>query len=392
VRTSDPVEVGLTRVDAAFADALNALRVLTLAVAAVTFLLRRDTYDRPWAAVLILVAMAAWSVFLWLRGTRRPPVWLHIVDVAVTCAAIGATGLVDSHVQIVAGVPTVPTLWSSVAIADVAVWSGWSWGLLAAATVSVVTVAERGAFTQGNATSTVLAALLAATAGRLAELLRWTTRRALVAERAAAVAESDRSRLLERDRLARDVHDGVLQLLAIVERLDPPVVLPDDQRLGAAAAAQGERLRELFVRAPASVPSGVELDLIALLPTGPRVHQAVPAGPVIVPAPIAKAVSAIAQAAVDNTRLHVGLEATSWLALDVGPNTLHLVVRDDGPELTQQAFGVALENAVAAGRLGLSGMRARAAEVGGRLTLSCPPGSGVEVELDVPLDSSEATP
>jgi signal transduction histidine kinase len=387
VRTSDAVEVGLARVDAAFVGALNGLRVLTLGVAVVTYVLRRHEYDHPLAAALIIAGMTAWSAALWLRGVRRPAGWLLVLDVAVTCAAIGATHLVDAAAQITSGAPTVPTLWAGVAIADVAVWAGWGWALLAAAVVSAATVAERGALTQGNATSMVLAALLAVTIGRLAELLRWTTRRALVAERAAAIAENERTSLLERDRLARDVHDGVLQLLAVVERLDPPVVLPDAQRLGAAAAEQGQRLRDLFAQPIAATPAAGEVDLLGLLPTGPQVHRAVPAGPVLVPTPIAEAVAAVARAAVDNTRLHVGLDANSWLALDVGPDSLHLVMRDDGPVLLDEALRDALDRAARSGRLGVSGMRSRAAAIGGRLTVSCPAGAGVEVELEVPLSA-----
>jgi signal transduction histidine kinase len=391
VRTSDAVEVGLARVDAAFVAALNALRVLTLGVAVATFLLRRHEYDHPRSAALILVLMAAWSAALWLRGTRRPSRWLLLLDVAVTCAAIGATHLVDAPARIAAGAQTVPTLWAGVAIADVAVWSGWSWGLLAAASVSAATVAERGALTRENATSMVLAGLLAATVGRLAELLRWATRRALVAERAAAVAERDRATLLERDRLAREVHDGVLQLLAVVERLDPAVVLPDDQRLGAAAAEQGQRLREMFARPVTSAPADGEVDLVGLLPAGPRVHRAVPAGPVLLPTAVAEAIAAVARAAVDNTRLHVGLDASSWLALDVSPLGLHLVVRDDGPELPEQVLREALDRAAESGRLGVPGMRTRAASVGGRLAVTSPPGAGVEVELEVPLGPAYPT-
>jgi signal transduction histidine kinase len=131
------------------------------------------------------------------------------------------------------------------------------------------------------------------------------------------------------------------------------------------------------------------VDLVGLLPNGPRVHRAVPAGPVLLPPPIAEAVAAVAQAAIDNTRLHVGLDAHSWVALDVGPGGLHLVVRDDGPEVAGPALRAALDRAATSGRLGVSGMRARAASVGGRLTVSSPPGAGVEVELEVPLHSGE---
>ena len=387
--TSDPVEAGLVRVDAAFAAALNGLRVLTLAVAYGTYVLRRHDYEHPSVAVAVLLVMTAWSAYLWSRGSRRPPPWLLVLDVVVTCAAILLTLVAVSRAQIDLGAPTLPTLWAGVAIADVAVWAGWSWGLLAAVVVATTTVLERGALTRGTTNSIVLALLLAVTVGRLAELLRITTRRALIAERAAAVAESERAALLERERLARDVHDGVLQLLAVVARADPPVVLPDNRRLGPAAAEAGEQLRRLLTAAPIAQAEG-QTDVIPLLPHGPRVNLAVPAGPVLLPTAIAETVAAVARAAVDNTRLHVGLDATSWLVLDVERAGLQLRVRDDGPPLADQALTAAMEIAEHDGRMGIASMRARAAQVGGSLRVGCPPGSGVEVELDVPLHQ-EAT-
>ena len=382
--TSDPVAVGLVRVDAAFAAALNGLRVLTLAVAYGTYALRRHDYEHPSVAVGVLLAMTAWSAYLWSRGSRRPPPWLLVLDVVVTCTAILLTLVAVSRTEIDLGAPTIPTLWAGVAIADVAVWAGWSWGLLAAVVVAATTVLERGSLTRGTTNSIVLALLFAVTVGRLAELLRITTRRALIAERAAAVAESERAALLERERLARDVHDGVLQLLAVVARADPPVVLPDNRRLGPAAAEAGEQLRRLLTAGPIAQTEG-QTDVIPLLPHGPRVNVAVPAGPVLLPTAIAEAVAAVARAAVDNTRLHVGLDATSWLVLDVEQAGLQLRVRDDGPPLADHALTAAMEIAEHDGRMGIASMRARAAQVGGTLRVGCPPGSGVEVELDVPL-------
>jgi signal transduction histidine kinase len=388
-RTSDPVEAGLVRVDAAFAAALNALRTLTLAVAYGTYVLHRDDYQHPGVAVGVLLGITGWSAYLWSRGSRRPPATLLVLDVAVTCAAILLTLAAATQAQIDLGVPTVPTLWAGVAIADVAVWAGWSWGLLAALTVAVTTLVERGGLSRETTNSIVLAILLAVTVGRLAELLRITTRRALMAERAAAVAESERAAALDRERLARDVHDGVLQLLAIVARADPPFVLPDDRRLGAAAAEAGEQLRRLLTDPGRSYGEG-RTDVLGLLPQGPRVHLAVPAGPVLLPSAVAEAVAAIARAAVDNTRLHVGLDATSWVVLDVQRDGLQLRVRDDGPPLGEGALTAAGQTGEHGGRMGIAGMRARAAEVGGTLRVGCPPGSGLEIELDVPLEE-EAT-
>jgi len=83
----------------------------------------------------------------------------------------------------------------------------------------------------------------------------------------------------------------------------------------------------------------------------------------------------IAQEAIHNVRKHAGAH-TLLVQLEYGPQEIALDVRDDGQ-------GFAAGEASAAGHYGLTGMRERAATIGGRLEITSEPGSGTTVRLRV---------
>jgi signal transduction histidine kinase len=83
----------------------------------------------------------------------------------------------------------------------------------------------------------------------------------------------------------------------------------------------------------------------------------------------------IAQEAIHNVRKHAGAH-TLLVQLEYGPQEIALDVRDDGQ-------GFAPGEAPAAGHYGLTGMRERAATIGGKLEVTSEPGSGTTVRLRV---------
>ena len=92
---------------------------------------------------------------------------------------------------------------------------------------------------------------------------------------------------------------------------------------------------------------------------------------------------AVAEACLDNVRLHVGDDAPAWVLLEAFPDRVVLTVRDDGPGIPPGR----LDEATAQGRLGVAeSIRGRIADLGGTAELTT--GSfGTEWEFVVPLGS-----
>jgi signal transduction histidine kinase len=205
-----------------------------------------------------------------------------------------------------------------------------------------------------------------------------------VAERAAVVAA-------ERARLARAVHDGVLQVLALVQRRGREIG-GEVAELGRLAGEQERELRAL-IRTQDDVvaaPDGDTLDLAAELTRLERreaVTVSTPGVPVELPADVARELVAATRACLDNVRLHVGEEAPAWVLLQAFPDRVELSVRDDGPGIPAGR----LEEAAAQGRLGVAeSIHGRIAELGGTATLVTG-AFGTEWELVVPRVAVDLT-
>jgi len=83
----------------------------------------------------------------------------------------------------------------------------------------------------------------------------------------------------------------------------------------------------------------------------------------------------VAQEAIHNVKKHAGARGLT-VQLEYGPNEVALEVRDDGR-------GFAADQAVEQGHFGLTGMRERAALIGGELEVTSEPGGGTTVWLRV---------
>jgi signal transduction histidine kinase len=86
----------------------------------------------------------------------------------------------------------------------------------------------------------------------------------------------------------------------------------------------------------------------------------------------------VAQEAVHNVKKHAGASQL-WVQLEYGPETIALEVRDDGR-------GGALERAqeLSPGHFGVTGMKERAAAIGGKLDVTSATGAGTSVRLCAP--------
>ncbi|MBB4740253.1 signal transduction histidine kinase [Actinoplanes octamycinicus] len=210
---------------------------------------------------------------------------------------------------------------------------------------------------------------------------RWAERkRAEEIRREAAAAE--------RDRLARPIHDGVLQVLAMVQRqgAEPAAAGTALADLATLAGEQESALRRLLAGGGTLVPpvsraDGVDLRAALSELAGPGVEVATPAEAVPLPGDDGRELIAAVRAALDNVRRHAGPGAHAWLLLEDEGDGVRVTVRDDGAGIAPGRLAEAERD----GRLGVAqSMRGRVADLGGTMTVDSRPGEGTEVEFWLP--------
>lgn len=197
----------------------------------------------------------------------------------------------------------------------------------------------------------------------------------------------------ERRRVARELHDGVSQLLvSVVYRLYAlEMVVTGDGRAATTA------VRELVAQALGEVrrishglrPSA--LDDLGLGPalralardfrarTGVKLNLRLPSSRARLPAGIEQAVYRIAQEALNNIERHAAARQVT-LQLARSSRGVRLVVRDDG-----RGFATSRRGRRLASGLGLHHMRERAEQVGGTFALTAARGGGTAITVELPL-------
>lgn len=342
---------------------------------------RRDNFDHPTIGLAVVLGLLAWTVtVMWLYHdrVRRTPVLL-VADLAIAVAAMAVTPWVKSPDFNA----TIPGFWVMGALLAWAIHWHWKGGLAAAVALAATDLLPRSAVDQGVYGNVFLVLIGGPIVGFMCESLQRMARERDVAERAAAAAE-------ERTRLARAVHDGVLQVLSMTQRRGAAAG-GEWSDLGRLAGEQERSLRSL-IRQQDTVPTaaGGQVDLAgaleAMATAHPvRVEVATPGGAVLVDQKVATETVAAVRACLDNVRTHVGPDASAWVLAQSAPDEITISVRDDGA-------GVAagrIEQAASEGRLGIaSSIRGRIEDLGGSAVMQS--GSwGTEWELTVPVSSSE---
>lgn len=365
--------------------ALAVLRVVVLLNTLGLATYRRSTLDQPWAAAVVLGALVVWTgVATWAYDSpARRRVTLLVVDLAVSVAAI----LLSPWIKGEDMRATLPGFFVMTVVLAWAIHWRWQGGLVAAAAVSAADLWVRSTVDQTTYGNIFLLMLGGPIVGFLSGLLQQMARERDRAERAAAIAA-------ERARLARVVHDGVLQVLALVQRRGTELG-GDAAELGRLAGEQEVALRTLVQTQEASyVPGGSgERDLAQLFTalqgrTSPRVNVAVPGSPVLLPEPVADEVVALVRACLHNVSDHVGPDAEAWVLLEDLGGFVAVSVRDEGPGIASGRLG----DAVAEGRLGVSeSIRGRAEGLGATATLTSAPGQGTEWEFTIPRSPGPRT-
>jgi signal transduction histidine kinase len=353
--------------------AVGVYRVVSLVYAAVLIVYDHGGYARPLMGFLVLAVMVVWTVLapvLYARPTPRRP--LVAADVAVAAALIIATRWVQTAGHIEHGAATLPVCWAAAPVLACAVAGGPWTGVAGAAVISAADVAERQGIAPNTFNGIVLLLVAGAVGGHVVRL-------AVQAEAAVDRAARVEAAAAERQRIARDIHDSVLQVLALigVRGRELGGAAAD---LGRLAAEQEAALRSLVTAAP---PSGAgEVDLRPLLEghVSERVTVSCPAEPVLLPAATARAFAAAVGESLDNVRRHAGTDARAWVLLEDEETVVTLAVRDDGVGFAADR----LAEAARAGRLGVAqSIICRIRELGGEAEVTAVPGQGTEVELRV---------
>jgi signal transduction histidine kinase len=296
-------------------------------------------------------------------------------DVAVAAALVLSTRLVDTAARITAGAPTLPTFWAAAPVLACAVAGGPVAGLAGAAVICAADFAERQALPQGTFGYTVLVFIAGGVGGYVVQL-------GLRAEEAVASAAWHEAAVAERERIARGIHDSVLQVLALVSSRGQTLG-GEAAELGNLAAEQEAALRALVASPVNGGPLGGKLDLRALLdPLGDaKVTVSCPAEPVMLDEAAARAVCGTTAEALGNVAHHAGPEASAWVLVEDDGLAIAVTVRDDGVGFPRGRLAEAAE----AGRLGVAqSIVGRLRDVGGTAVVTSAPGQGTEVELRVP--------
>ncbi|WP_083864765.1 MacS family sensor histidine kinase [Nocardia brevicatena] len=324
-------------------------------------------------------ALAQWHTTDVARTRRRVVIGDHIVVIGL----IAATRLVADYDWYHGHQPLPTTMWATNAVISAAILRGpvvgVGSGLLIAAVI--ITVREQwGEDVWSDATAPVLVSvglalgLAANTAHRAQEQLQRAVRMTAAAE--------------ERERLAREVHDGVLQVLSYIKRRGSEIGGPTGE-LARRAGEQEVALRVLISEQGAGGDiGGGEVDLRSLL-TGyatPRVSVSPPGEPVPIGRRTAGEIAAAVATALHNVELHAGPDARAYVLVEDTGTDLIVSVRDDGVGIPPGR----LAEAEAEGRMGVSrSITGRIAALGGtaELLTEGAVGEGTEWEFRVPRTS-----
>ncbi|MER5865612.1 DUF5931 domain-containing protein [Kitasatospora sp. NPDC002040] len=352
--------------------AISFFRVLALAYAVLRYFGSYLDFLHPVSGWIFLGALTLWTLASTraFAGPERCTWYVLATDLGFAVTGIVMSGVIDTAARIHAGAPTLPTIWAAGTVLGFAGKGGWRWAAFAGAVVGVANIAGHGGITPDNLHNIVLLMLAGCAIGYVIELAR-------ASEAALTRALQVEAATRERERLSRDIHDGVLQVLALVQRGEG-----EPAELSRLAGEQERALRTLMTGSrPVAEDEG--LDLLALLGhyADDRVTLSAPATPVLLPGPVAAELTAAVGAAVDNVRRHAGGTARAWILVEDEPEAVTVSIRDDGPGYPAGR----LAEAEQAGRLGVSqSIRGRLLDLGGTAELYSSPGEGVEVELRVP--------
>ncbi|WP_378734789.1 MacS family sensor histidine kinase [Nocardia brasiliensis] len=369
--------------------AAQALRLVTLLYAVGQQIASVPYYQNQRLSWVLIALMAVWSgasaimLSQWqVPDVRRLRVWVVFGDHVVVIALMASTRLVADYGWY-HGHQTLPTtLWATNAVIGAAILRGPVAGVLSGALIASVALTVRDQWGQDVWTDATVPVLVSV--GLALGLAANTARRAQdQLERAVRLTAATE----ERERLSREVHDGVLQVLSYIKRRGTEIGGPTEE-LAQRAAEQEVALRVLLSeQADRGDSGGTEVDLRPLLTVQakPSVFVSTPGDPVLVGRWAGTEIAAAVATALSNVELHAGPDAKAYVLLEDTGDELVISVRDDGVGIPPGR----LAEAEAEGRLGVSrSIVGRIAALGGTADLLTEidggVGFGTEWEFRVP--------
>lgn len=338
-----------------------------------------DDLERPeigWALFAVLVSWSVACAAAYLHGYGRRIAWVS-AEVVVVVALMLSTTIVASDQWALDNQSWPTTLWATNATISAAILLGPVAGMTVGLLVTASNAVLKGYVSVDVGRNATVVIELAV--GLAIGLAAQTARRAHTElQRAARLAAS----LEERERLSREVHDGAIQVLALVARRGREIGGPTTE-LAELAGEQERALRRWVSAAGTPVPEGLEIDLVTLLRdrADDRVSVSLPPEPVMLSAEVAREVDAAVANALDNVAKHAGADARAFVLLEDLEDSVVVSVRDDGTGIAADR----LEEAAGEGRVGVSkSIVGRLNWLGGTARLTTGPGRGTEWELTIP--------
>jgi signal transduction histidine kinase len=357
---------------------------------------------RPALAAATIAALVAWTG--WLTVARPRPTWpVLAADLALAVGLNLVAGLVmpagsaGERPWFAAGYPVAAAVtWGAAR----GVGGGVAAGLALGASLVAGQLVNGTDLTGGRpevplslAGGTLNFVLAGGAVGLVARLLERSASQLRQATEETIRARERAARLAERESLGRQIHDSVLQVLALVHKRGRELAsggpVPPDQVAGLAemAAGQEQALRSLILRDPdqKGTPDGAA-SLRAALETLAGAEWSLPVtvgatGALWLPARHVEELAAAVRQALDNAVEHAGASRVALFA-EEDAGAVVLTVRDDGRGFTYDE-----RRLLAEGKIGLAkSVKGRVEQLGGRMLVTSRPGAGTEIELRVPAN------
>ncbi|MCW2887788.1 MAG: ATP-binding region ATPase protein [Streptosporangiaceae bacterium] len=363
--------------------AVAVFRVVALVYAGALIVQNSGRYGHQaggWAVLAVMVAWTGYAVYAYRVPARRTG-WLLAADLAVAAACLLSTTWVETADRLARGTPTLPMAWVAGAVLAWAVSGGKRRGAVAASVIGVTGISVPGLAglgfkpTPSTFNGIVLVFMAGVVVGHVAKL-------GIDAEARLAQAIETEAATRERERLARRIHDSVLQVLTLVQRRGGELG-GEAAELGRLAGEQETALRALIRVPDQPAGAGGRADLRGLLQgySSMTVTVSAPATAVRLPGRTAREIQAAVGAALDNVARHCGSGARAWVLVEEAGHTVTVSIRDDGPGIPPGRTA----EAAADGRLGIAqSIRGRIRDVGGTVAITSAPGEGTEIEMSVP--------
>lgn len=195
----------------------------------------------------------------------------------------------------------------------------------------------------------------------------------------------------ERNRIARDLHDDILQNIvyalqetSILQAISEDGGAPELEEIADALRRSVEGLREAIfeLRLEETIKQSFVVSLRSLIELNRRMSrkrysldlEVEGEFPEDIPHGVSREIMRILQEALNNARRHANPRHV-WVRLGVEADELWVEVEDDGGGFDPETF---------VGGVGQHSMRQRAATLGGRLRVESEPGSGTRMSFRVP--------